>query len=125
MLTKLQIEELDKVKAEIEDDRLKLIVKKAIENWKTDVIPRKGDYGVYVNDEKVIDPIKGGCCLLGTAVIGIKSSKFWVDWHEICSDFNISQEEHDSIINGFDGGDNYTDHFWYKIARKIGEIVCP
>lgn len=131
MLTVDQMTNLRRIRDEIEDKRLLLIVNEAIKGWsRDDVLPASEYYGVnYEPDGEFYEPNDddNGCCLLGAACIGKQKIEFstntW-EWEKMKKILLITDDEHDAITTGFDGVDYEGVHEdWYKIAWEIGEVL--
>lgn len=146
MLTETQKTKLLEVQDSIQDQKLKSLLKGAIEGWdKSKYLPTRCDYGVFYRNY-VLEESFGGMCLIGAAayvkpVDQIKlfisksketlnsKEKFDIDFTET---LELPSNREPFITSLFDGGlnscfskDRYKKEFpeWVEVILKIREIV--
>lgn len=105
MLTDNQKSELIKVINECRDNRLKVILCKAIPLWISgEIKPIQKSFGVSIQGDEYSS--YGCSCLLGTALIGEKYTSENHDLYEdLVAHFGFSYPEIDQIMYTFDGRD--------------------
>ncbi len=120
MLTNLQKIQLKEILDKCLDEKLKLILERAIPKWISgEVIPFRNNYGIYVKDKNYIPLyLDNTCCLIGTALIGFKRKRTITE--DAIEIFGLTEELLLKYISEFDNFiDNNSNNDTIVEIRKI------
>lgn len=99
-LSSVQLHELTELQQNIQNSKLKEILKNAIETWKEQKVIR-ATFGIAFNNENEIIPLPCGCCLIGASLVGTTTKA--TDFLKAAIEkYNLSEEEFKEIYKAFD-----------------------